>query len=75
MDEFGLYGDGGLAKTFAPEKGTCSAMFDESNAFTAVVVPFWLTYWQCCPPIRAGNMWEILPAEMEKRVTQSDYLP
>ena len=48
--------------------------FDESNAFTYVLVPRWMWRWQAVPPLRAKLVWEILPEDFKERVTEDTWV-
>ena len=62
----GLGGSAALAKlrTTGPELNV--AVMDESNAFTAVVVPEWMIYYFACPPVLSGEVWGRLRVEQQE---------
>ena len=45
----GLYGGGALSGISVDRDRWAVVAFDESNAFTLVTVPRWLTRYQCAP--------------------------
>ena len=48
--------------------------FDESNAFSAVRVQDWMSFWQCRPPILAMHVWKQLPLSLQSRVLPRSYV-
>ncbi len=50
------------------------ASFDESNTFTAVLVPPWMRRWCCAPPLRAGDVWNLLPDKLRGRCTKASWV-
>ena len=52
--ELGLHGGAALGRTMIDrsEGGLAVASLDQSNAFSSVKVPEWLSYFQCCPALR-----------------------
>ena len=67
--ELGMHGGGGLASTFAAEGCAHLAGWDQSNAFTTVRVPDWFWPWQAAPPVRAKDVFDRLPASLQRRVS------
>ncbi len=43
------------------------AALDESNAFSFVSTPSWMWPWFSTPPVRAIEVWSVLPAELRAR--------
>ena len=70
----GLLGGGALSQMINPSEHMCLGAFDESNAFTSVLVPSWLSFWQCCPPVLAMHVWDSLPFELRGRIKTSTYV-
>ena len=66
--DHGLFGGGPLAGLAAPEGQWTVAAFDESNAFTAVVVLERLTFYQCAPPLRAYEVWKLLEESLRRQL-------
>ena len=62
--DHGLFGGGALAGLSVDGGRWAVAAFEESNAFTAVTVPSWLTRYQCAPPLRASEVWSLPPKEL-----------
>ena len=70
----GLYGGAALAAAHVPGDCIEAAGFDESNAFTAVEVPDWMSFWVCAPPLRAISVWSLLPKDLRDRVLPGHYV-
>ena len=65
--DHGLLGGGVLSQMVVPSDRLAAGAFDESNAFTAVRIPEWLSFWQSTPPVLAMHLWNVLPAELRER--------
>ena len=74
LSELGLHGGGVLARTCLPEGGVAGACCDQSAAFSYISVPEWMSYWQCSPPVRAGDVWTLLPADLRGALRKWDYV-
>ena len=70
----GLYGGSAIANTIITAPTFQASAWDESNAFTSIMVPVWLSYWQCCPPVRAAVVWEQLSDELRNQITPSHFV-
>ena len=57
-----------------PEGGLAVASLDQSNAFSSVQVPEWLSYFQCCPALRASVVWHLLPESYRKVLTPQGWV-
>ena len=70
----GMHGGAALASCLVKGQGVAMASFDQSNAFTSVRVPRWMSHWQCCPPLRAEQLWHRLPEATRARVTKYTWI-
>jgi len=67
---------GGLSLTSMRTRGDeiNFSSLDESNAFTSVLTPAWMWPWMCCPPVRAGRIWSLLPEALRNRVSPGSWV-
>lgn len=54
-------------------KAIALAACDEINAFTKVLTPSRMWPWIATPPLRAGQVWNLLPAELQLRCTHATW--
>lgn len=64
----GLWGAGALSALHAPGDSWAVSAFDESNAFSWVRTPRWMWAWFAAPPLRAVELWDILPLALRADV-------
>ena len=67
----GMDGAGALTRLSTQSGKFQVACCDQSNAFSYVQVPEWLSFYQATPPIPAGYVWEILPLHFEVGLDKS----
>ena len=67
--DHGLAGGEALSRVRVQSNVLGLACFDESNAFSAVMMPAWVWTWQAVPPLPAWMLWSLLPARLRRRVT------
>ena len=74
--ELGLHGGAALGRTMIDrsEGGLAVASLDQSNAFSSVKVPEWMSYFQCCPALRASVVWHLLPESYRKVLTPQSWV-
>ena len=58
--DHGLYGGGAIGRVNVPTHRWDGASLDQSNAFTAVLVPFWMRAWFAVPPVLACDLGEVI---------------
>ena len=54
--DYGLAGGTAISQVYTEGDDLHVVALDESNAFTSVMVPEWLSYWQCSPPLLAMHV-------------------
>ena len=73
-ENHGLLGGGALGRLHVEEDNWFVSSFDESNAFTSVVVPEWMRRWCCAPPVRAGDVWDKLSPDVRQRSSVASWI-
>ena len=58
--QHGLLGGEALSKLALSSGAMGLACFDESNAFSSVLMPEWAWEWQACPALPACLVWDLL---------------
>jgi hypothetical protein len=66
--QLGLDGAGAMTRLSASSGQYAAASCDQSNSFTYVKVPSWMTYFQGTPPVPALAVWTLLPLELRNRI-------
>ena len=64
----GMNGGGALSRIHSSQQGCEAACCDQSNAFTALVVPEWMIPYQATPPIPAAYAMSLLPNNLRSQV-------
>ena len=70
----GMGGGGALTQMMFEDPWWQVAAFDESNAFSYVLVPTWMWGWQAVPPVRAQLVWKKLPSELRAKVSYASWV-
>ena len=70
----GMMGGAGLGSTYTPDGSVAFAGWDESTAFTSVIMPEWAWPWCACPPVRARDVWSQLPQQLRARVSSMSFV-
>ena len=66
--QLGMLGGAALSQAFVPGGSWHLSAFDESNAFTFVMVPEWMFFWQAAPPLKASMVWNLLSDELKDEI-------
>ena len=72
--EEGMKGAAALTCLHSQGEDINIAALDESNAFSYVVTPPWMWPWFAAPPVRASEVWTILPIELRDRCNPADWV-
>lgn len=64
----GMGGGSSLARCYVPSDNVAVSACDEDSAFTMVRVPGWMAAWQAGPPVRASEVYELLPTALQQRL-------
>ncbi len=70
----GMYGGSALANCYVPSGNWNLAIFDQSNAFTSLVTPSWFLRWSATPPVKAWEIWTLLPSCLQEAVQPMDWI-
>ena len=70
----GMHGGGALGNCYAPGGCWNVAVFDQSNAFTSLRSPQWFWRWSASPPVRAADVWDLLPARIRADAKPMDWI-
>ncbi len=67
----GMYGGAALTDCYVPGGRWNVASCDQSNAFTSLLTPPWFWCWSAMPPVRAWEIWSLLPPDTQTAASKS----
>ena len=65
----GLLGGTAMSRLHVANDQWAVSCFDESNAFSSILMPVWMRRWCAAPPVRARDIWSRLTPAVRERVT------
>ena len=71
---YGLHGGLALSRAQVASGTWKFAVFDQDNALTRILVPFWMVKYVCAPPIQAIHVWGILPESIKDTIGPNDFV-